>query len=74
MLTKVCNVQKLDNKRLLARALAVLAQKLPAGWTVKVVGNGGVKSDSSEQICMSASRREESTVNAVLGQSMRRLT
>jgi hypothetical protein len=63
-------MQNLDNKRLLTRALSILAEKLPADWTVKVVGNGGAKSEPSAQIRISASRGAEATVNAVLKQSM----
>jgi hypothetical protein len=63
-------MQKLDNNRLLTRAVSILAQRLPSQWIVKAAPNGREKSEAHAQIRILASHAAEATLNAVLKQSL----
>ena len=63
-------MQKLDNNRLLTRAVSVLAQKLPSQWVVKAVSSTREKPWDGAQIRISVPRGVEATLGVVLKQSL----
>ncbi len=63
-------MQKLDNNRLLTRAVSVLAQKLPSQWVVKAVSNTREKPWDDAQIRLSVPRGVEATLGVVLKKSL----